>query len=78
MNYNDCQRKDGIDETAITNNHNTLDDLIQGLQELRNKYGNLRVVIDYDCQYEITPLAIEDFRPLKDDNGKVLGFYIVT
>ena len=51
---------------------NTLDDLIEGLQKLRAKYGNLRVV--YDCSYNADSLLIQDFTPLKDAKDKVLGF----
>lgn len=69
--------KDAISETERDNQHNTLDDLIQGLQELRNKHGNIRVVTDYDCHYEIDPLTIDAFRQLKDDNGKTTGLYLI-
>ena len=76
-NWGDKYIKDAISETERDNWHNTLDDLIQGLQELRNKYGNIRVVTDYDCHYAIDPLTIDTFRQLKDDNGKVTGLYIM-
>ena len=75
--WGDKYIQDAISETERDNWHNTLDDLIQGLQELRNKYGNIRVVTDYDCHYEIDPLTVDDFRQLKDDNGKVTGLYIM-
>jgi len=75
--WGDKYIKDAISETERDNWHNTLDDLIQGLQELRSKYGNIRVVTDYDCHYEIDPLTVDAFRQLKDDNGKVTGLYII-
>ena len=53
---------------------NTLDDLIKGLQELRAKYGNLRVLTDYDCGYSIEPLLVRRFKPVKDAKDKVQGF----
>lgn len=77
MNWGQCRIKDVINETEKDNKHNTLDDLIQGLQELRNKYGNIRVVTDYDCHYEICSLTIDDFCQLKDDNGKIIGLYLI-
>ena len=76
-NWGDKYIKDAISETERDNQHNTLDDLIQGLQELRNKYGNIRVVTDYDCHYSICPLTVDVFRQLKDNNGKVTGLYIM-
>ena len=69
--------QDAISETEKDGYRNTLDDLIHGLQELRNKYGNIRVVTDYDCHYAINPLTIDEFRQLKDNNGKVIGLYII-
>jgi len=77
MGWGDKRIQDAISETERDNWHNTLDDLIQGLQELRSKYGNIRVVTDYDCHYEIDPLTVDAFRQLKDDNGKVTGLYII-
>lgn len=75
--WGDKYIKDAISETERDNWHNTLDDLIQGLQEMRNKYGNIRVVTDYDCHYSICPLTIDTFRQLKDTDGKVTGLYIM-
>lgn len=75
--WGDKYIKDAISETERDNWPNTLDDLIQGLQELRNKHGNIRVVTDYDCHYAIDPLTIDAFRQLKDDNGKVTGLYLI-
>ena len=75
--WGDKYIKDAISETERDNWHNTLDDLIQGLQELRNKYGNIRVVTDYGCHYVIDPLTIDAFRQLKDDNGKTTGLYLI-
>ena len=75
--WGDKYIKDAISETERDDSHNTLDDLIQGLQELRNKYGNIRVVTDYDCHYSICKLTIDEFRQLKDTDGKVTGLYLI-
>ena len=55
---------------------NTLDDLIKGLQELRAKHGNVRVLTDYDCGYSIEPLLVQYFQPVKDVQGKIIGFCV--
>lgn len=55
---------------------NTLDDLIKGLQKLRAEHGNLRVITDYDCGYRIDPLLVQYFQPVKDVQGKIIGFCV--
>lgn len=55
-----------IDEYDIPDPRNRLDDLIEDLQKLREKYGgNCRVVISYDCSHEIYPLTIDQLAEYK-------------
>lgn len=56
-----------IDEyDEIPDPRNRLDDLIEDLQKLREKYGgDFRVVISYDGGYEVYPLTIDQLEEYK-------------
>lgn len=61
-----------IDECDIPDPRNRLDDLIEDLQKLREKHGgNCRVVISYDCGYEVYPLTIDQLKEYKIKNTSI-------
>lgn len=62
-----------IDEyDEIPDPRNRLDDLIEGLQKLREKHGgNCRVVISYDGGYEVYPLTIDQLVEYKVKNTSI-------
>lgn len=65
-----------IDGHDIPDPRNRLDDLIEDLQKLREKYGgNFRVVISYDCGYEVYPLTIDQLKEYKVEN-KTIGLQL--
>lgn len=65
-----------IDECDIPDPRNRLDDLIEDLQKLREKYGgNFRVVISYDGGYEVYPLTIDQLEEYKVEN-KTIGLQL--
>ena len=65
-----------IDECDIPDPRNRLDDLIEDLQKLREKYGgDFRVVISYDCGYEVYSLTIDQLEEYKVEN-KTIGLQL--
>lgn len=61
-----------IDGCNTPDPRNRLDDLIEDLQKLREKYGgNFRVVISYDGGYEVYPLTIDQLVEYKVKNTSI-------
>ena len=65
-----------IYEYDIPDPRNRLDDLIEDLQKLREKYGgNFRVMISYDGGYDFYPLTIDQLNEYRVEN-KVIGLQL--